>query len=267
MLNETFSVSKRILGETDNNIISDKSIVEPIENIKPLEIDIFSIRDHRQNINDLLAMESIKNNDLTKNINIKELKRILVKLNFTESDLADKCNNDITFTTLLACSISINASRQGSKDEIAQLDVCKITFSKCGINLNKLSVTSFRATKNGEIVDYKELKKRKINKDDCLKSFDAKFNGIINGWIVAKIVIGNGGHQDNVFEELYTFCDWVVKYGNQEELYIVLVDTDLIEKYNNLISKYEKYSNLLIGNHIKVQQYIIDKYYSFDTNK
>lgn len=235
--------------------------------IKPIEIDIISIRDNRQNKNNLLAIESIKEGNLTKNINIEEYKRVLVELNITESDLLEECKNNINFTKLLAGRISKNASRQGSKDENLQLNICKTTFSKCGINLNNLSSTSFRPTKNGEIVNKKELTNRKIKKDDCLKSFDAQFNGNINGWIFAKIVIGNGGHQDNVFEEAYTFCEWVVKYGNKLELYIVLIDTNLIEKYNNIITKYEKYSNLLIGNHIKVQQYIIDKYYVLDTNK
>lgn len=235
--------------------------------IKPIEIDIFSIRDNRQNKNNLLAIESIKERNLTKNINIEEYKRVLIELNITECDLLEECKNNINFTKLLAGRISINASRQGSKDENLQLDICKTTFSKCDINLNNLSSTSFRPTKNGEILNKKELKNRKIKKDDCLKSFDAQLNGNINGWIFAKIVIGNGGHQDNVFEEAYTFCEWVVKYGNKLELYIVLIDTNLIEKYNNIITKYEKYSNLLIGNHIKVQQYIIYKYYELDTNK
>jgi hypothetical protein len=235
--------------------------------IKPIEIDIVSIRVHRQNENNMLANTSITRRDLTKNINKEEYKRVLQELqrvNISEDELLDECRNNIMTTTLLAGRISINASRQGSNDEQQQLEVCSNTFSKCGIVLHNLSSTSFRPTKNGKIIDNNEMKKRKIKKEDCLKSFDAKLSGKVEGWVFAKIVIGSGGHQDNVFEEAQTFCDWVVKYGNETELYIILLDTTLIEKLNDLITRYEGYPNLLIGTHIKVQQFIIDKYYEGD---
>jgi hypothetical protein len=240
--------------------------------IKPIEIDIMSIRTNRQNENNLLAYNSIIKKDLTNNINKEEYKRVLQeldRLNIKEDGLLEECRTNIITATLLSSRISINASRQGSKDEQLQLDVCKTTFSKCGIFLNNLSSTSFRPTKIGEIVDNSELKKGRVKKEDCLKSFDANFSGKINGWVFAKIVIGSGGHQDNVFEEAYTFCDWVLQYGIEKEIYIVLLDTNLTEKYNDLIKKYERHPNLLIGNHIKVQKYIIDNYYEDieDTNK
>lgn len=232
--------------------------------IKPIDIDIMSIRANRQNENNALANVSIINMDLTKNINNEEYKRVLQEIqrvNITEDELLDECRNNILTTTLLAGRISINASRQGSKDEQQQLDVCSKTFSKCGIVLHNLSSTTFRPTKNGEIVDNNTCKKRDIRKEDCLKSFDAKLSGKVKGWVFAKFVIGSGGHQDNVFEEAHTFCDWVVKYGNETELYIILLDTNLIEKVKDLIVRYEGRPNLLIGNHIEVQQFIIDKYY------
>jgi hypothetical protein len=234
--------------------------------IKPIEIDVMSIRVNRQNENIMLANTSIIKKDLTKNINKEEYKRVLQELqrvNISEDELLDECKNNIITTTLLAGRVSINASRQGSKDEQLQLEVCSKTFLKCGIILNNLSSTSYRPTKNGKIVDNKEMKKG-FKKEDCLKSFDAKLSGKVNGWVFAKIVIGSGGHQDNVFEEAYTFCDWVVKYGNETELYIILLDTNLIEKLNDLIVKYKEKPNLLIGNHINVQQFIIDKYYDAD---
>jgi hypothetical protein len=232
--------------------------------IKPIEFDIMSIRTNRQNENNMLAHLSIKKKDLTNNINKEEYKRVLQeldKINIKEAELLEECRTNIITATLLSSRISINASRQGSKDEQFQLDVCKTTFSKCGIFLSNLSSISFRPTKNGEIIDNYALKEKGIKKEDCLKSFDANFTGKINGWVFAKIVIGSGGHQDNVFEEAYTFCDWVVKYGKEKEIYIILLDTNLTEKYNDLIGKYEKHPNLLIGSHIKVQQFIIDNYY------
>ena len=237
---------------------------------EPIEIDIIAIRVNRQYENNLLAAASISKNNLTKNINKEEYKRVLQdldRINITEAQLLDECRTNIMMTTILASKISINASRQGTKDEQLQLDVFKTTFSKCGIFLNKLSATSFRPTKNGEVVDNYELKRRGIKKDDCLKSFDANFTGKINGWVFAKIVIGSGGHQDNVFDEAYTLCDWVVKYGNKLELYIILLDTNIKEKYDDIIAKYENHPYLLIGNHIKIQQSIIDKYYEDEADE
>jgi hypothetical protein len=232
--------------------------------IEPIIIDILSIRNDRQNKNNLLAIKSIEEGNLTQNINIKEYKRVLDELhniNKTEKDLLEDCKNNIITKYILAGRISINSSRQGSKDENLQLEICNMTFSKCGIYIKKLSSSSFRPTKKGEIIN------NKIKSKECLKSFDAIFNGKINGWIFAKIVIGNGGHQDNVFEEANIFCDWVSIYGNKKELFIVLIDTNLIDKYNQIIDKYKEIPNLLVGNHIKVQQYIIDNYYSIEDNK
>jgi hypothetical protein len=71
--------------------------------------------------------------------------------------------------------------------------------------------------------------------------------------------LGNGGHQDNVFEEAHTFCEWVCKFGNTTELYVVLIDTDLTSQFNELKKKYHK-NNLLVVNHVDFQQYMIDKF-------
>lgn len=181
--------------------------------------------------------------------------------NKTEKDLLEDCKNNYSAMILLAKLISINASRQCINDEIIQISSCEKTFNKCGIYITNLSPIAYRPVKNGEIVDNNEYKNKKINKNDCLKSFDAKFNGKISGWIFAKIIIGNGGHQDNVFEETYNFCEWVCKYENNKELFIVLIDTNIIDKYTNIINKYSNCHYLIIGNHIKIQQYIIDNYY------
>jgi hypothetical protein len=231
--------------------------------IKPIEIDIYNIRNERQKINNEKAMERIKERNLNKDINNEEYKRILLELakfDKSEKDLLDECNDNIILLVLLAGRISINASRQGTKDELLQIDTCNITCSKFGITMDKLSVNSYRPTKNGLILNNNDIKKNKITLNDCLKSFDAKLNGKINGWVFAKIVIGNGGHQDNVFEEAYILCEWVIKYSIITDVYIILIDTDLITKFNDLKKKFTNIENLIIGNHIEIQQYFIDKY-------
>lgn len=53
--------------------------------------------------------------------------------------------------------------------------------------------------------------------------------------------------------------DWIVKYGKPEELYVLLIDTDLTAQFNELRQKYHK-NNLLVVNHIDFQQYLINTY-------
>jgi hypothetical protein len=229
--------------------------------IKPITIDIFNIRQIRQKQNNDIAIKRIQEGNLSKDINMEEYKRILIELlniNKTEEDLLNECKNNNILTIILAGRIAINASRQGIKDEIIQLDTINITSSKLGINIIKLSPNLYRPTKLGEILLNTEIKKRKIHLNDCLKSFDAKISGKISGWIFAKIVIGSGGHQDNVFEEAYNLCEWIIKYKNSD-IFIILIDTDLKNKYYDLKNKYST-DNIIIGNHIEIQQYLIDNY-------
>ena len=219
------------------------------------------MRNDRQHINNILALESCKKRDLTKNINKKELTRVLDELNFTIDKLFDECQHNHTLAIVLSGRISINASRQGFKDEETQLKTINITSIKCGISIEILNKTDFRPTKSGIIISNSQFIEQGFQKNDCLKSFDAKISGKINGWIFAKVVVGNGGHQDNVFEESYTFCDWVINFGNKSDIFIVVCDTDLILKFNNFKEKYMNVDNIIIGDHITIQQYFIDKYY------
>jgi hypothetical protein len=105
--------------------------------------------------------------------------------------------------------------------------------------------------------------KKDINKIDkkSLKSFDAKISGNINGFIFAKIVYGNGGHQDNVFEEANNLCEWIIKFHkNEDTTFILIIDTDLITKINKLIDKYKHINNIIISNHYDFQKFIISNY-------
>jgi len=231
--------------------------------IIPIVLDIFNLRQKRQQENNKLASDSVRNGKLSKDVNIDEYNRVLEELkniDKNESDLLGLCNENDIALTILSGRIAINASRQGTKDEQLQIDVCNQTTSKFGINFTNLSATAYRPTKCGKVLDKKSLKTSNIAKNDCLKSFDAKISGKVQGWVFAKVVIGNGGHQDNVFEEAYNFCDWVIQFGKNEETYVLLIDTNLTSIFDKLKQKYKLITNLVIGNHIEVQQYFIDKY-------
>lgn len=111
--------------------------------IKPISIDIFNIRQERQKNNNNIAIRKIQ------------------ECNITEKQLLDECKNNIILTSVLAGRIAINASRQGIKDEIIQLDTLNITSSKLGINIIKLSSNLYRPTKYGEILKLKKKYKFK----------------------------------------------------------------------------------------------------------
>ena len=245
----------------DVNIFKNK--IYTIKKILSIKLNILNLRNERQKINDILAFQSIQKCDLTKNINLKALKRITNELDITKEQLLKECHHNIISCKLLARNISINSSRQGIKDEEIQLTTCNITSVKCGIYITKLNTNEFRPTKCGKIIT-NDFYKKYANKNDCLKSFDAKLSGKINGWVFAKVIIGNGGHQDNAFEEAYILCDWVIKNSKKEEYFIILIDTNLIVKLTKLIKKYININNIIIGNHIYIQNYFIDNYYISD---
>ena len=77
---------------------------------------------------------------------------------------------------------------------------------------------------------------REYKKSDCLKSFDAKITGKKEGYLFAKVCIGSGGHQDNVFHEAHSFGEWAMQHGEEDKLYIILIDTNLMNQLNELMT-------------------------------
>lgn len=229
----------------------------------PRVLDFKNIRESRQKETNQIIIHNIINDiPIDEFINPIEFGRVIDELSsigITKHEIFIKCKNDNVFATVLAGRIAKKTSRQGSNDEKLQIDVCNQIATNYGINIENLSATAFRPTKNGNILSEKELKSSNIRKDLCLKSFDAKISGKINGWVFAKVVYGKGGHQDNVFEEADHLCDWITKY-KKNEIYVILIDTDLTQKFDTLKTKYSNIDGLLIMNHVEFQQYIIDNY-------
>lgn len=242
--------------------IMKNSFLKPV----PIKIDFKNIRIVRQHNNNKAVFNSIKTNDTKsfyKNININEFERTLSYLEITPEEFLKKCHDDDLFCKLSAMNISKNASRQGSKDETEQLRLCNSTSEKCGVFITNLTATEMRPTKHGQIVSKNEMKIKAIKKDCCLKSFDGKIWGKLNGLITAKVAYGSGGHQDNVFEEMDTISEWWKTYKyNTPEMLVVLIDTDLTDKFTRIKEKYNDILNIMVCNHIELQQYIIDVYYS-----
>jgi hypothetical protein len=230
------------------------SVSEPI---KPIEIDFSSFRLTRQKANDAAVLKAILEDDyksLVKYANMTEFQRILDDEKTTQEVFLTECKTLPLAARLLARCIAKNASRQGGKDEEVQLTTCATTGAKLGVIIDKLPANAYRASKlDGQIYTKSDVSAGKCNKQDCLKSFDARISGSkLNGWIFAKVCFGSGGHQDNVFREEVEFCQWVAQHGASDKLYVVLVETDTPDKLAPL-SRYAR-DNLFIGNHIQFQE-------------
>ena len=225
------------------------------------KVDCKNLRVIRQKENNDIMLRLLQSGDITlvKHLcNIKELSRLLEDLQIDEEQLLQKCKDDLLFAKVISRQISKMASRQGTKDEAFILKKCNETTSKVGIYVENLSTTAFRPTKKGRILTNNQYKKKSgLKKNDCLKSFDAKISGLVKGWVFAKVAFGEGGHQDNVFSEAHDFVEWADKYGTSDELYIVLVDTDLNLKFAELKQKPTK-GNILVCDHVEFQRVIID---------
>jgi hypothetical protein len=235
--------------------------------LSPIIIDIKGLREKRQEENikkvfDALSTPGITEKQIIDISNGKELQRLLKYLKYSFDDLIRKCQ-DADFAKVVAHDISIEASRQGSNDESAVLKTCSTVSEQLGIQITNLPNTEARPTKDGRILSGAEYKKSGLKKNDCLKSFDAKISGRIAGWIFAKITILSGGHQDNVFEEAHCMGEWIIKYGKTEELYVLLIDTDLVAQFNELREKYHR-NNVLVVNHVEFQQYLIDNHSKYN---
>lgn len=225
----------------------------------PIKIDCKNLRVVRQRENNGIMFRALISRDelLVKHLcNNYELGRVLTELNYIQpfslQDLLQKCATDHIYAMTLAGRISKVASRQATKDEAFILKKCNETVSQVGITIENLPTTAFRPTKDGRIMDNKQYKKSGLKKSDCLKSFDARISGKVDGWVFAKVAYGSGGHQDNIFSESNEFGEWVQKYGHQNELYVILIDTDQTARFQELKEKFIQ-PNILVCNHYEFQ--------------
>ena len=227
-------------------------------------IDCKNLRTARQKENNNIMFHALISRDesLVKHLcNNNELGRVLEEVNYlcpiTLEQLIYKCSVDHMYAITLAGRISKVASRQATKDETYILDKCNETLTQVGIFVENLSTTEYRPTKDGQILTNKQYKKSGLKKSDCLKSFDARISGRVNGWVFAKVAFGKGGHQDNVFAEAHEFGEWVQKFGRPNELYVILIDTDLTSQFKELQLKFQR--SVLVCNHFDFQNFLLSQ--------
>ena len=216
--------------------------------MEAIQIDCKNLRVICQKENNDIMLHLLQSGDITlvkHYCNIKELHRLLEDLDINEEELINKCADDLLFAKVVARQISKKKSRQGTKDEAFILQKCNETTSKFGVYVENLSTTAFRPTKDGRILTNKEYKNSGLKKNDCFKLFDAKLSGLVKGWVFAKVAFGEGGHQDNVFSEAHEFVEWADKYGKDDQLYVILIDTDLNAKFAELKAKPTKVNTIV----------------------
>ncbi len=225
--------------------------------------DFANIRDERQRDNYRLAeIANLKGEH--KNINPKAMDRLVAWTGHSRARLIEEANANELVSKLLSYCTAINASRQGTKDEAYVINGIANVLKKHNIAISNLATDELVPIKNGDILPRAQAKKY-FSKNELLKSFDfagkiAEHNVDILGF--AKVCIGQGGHQDNVYMETTALLEWVQKHGVATTLYVVLVDglTDgALNKYKNLKSNYNL-KKVFIGNHIEFQDYMIQEY-------
>ena len=216
---------------------------------KDITTKLVEQRNERQEINNNNAYNAIKENSKKPNkdkINENALERLLTFTEYTnlEEIKKDKDNLEDNIMKITALYIAKNASRQGTKDEGLQLD-----------NINILQDYGITICKDGKQKPIKGGGIRKAGKKqaDELKTIDflIKHDEKEIGYITAKVTSGEGGHQDNVLDEITQYCDWALIQQNKDigkKCYVVLYDSNNKSNLINDIKKKYKNDNLIITN-------------------
>ena len=224
-------------------------------------ISFGDLRTERQKANNLKCSKSL----LTESVNEKAKAKILDDLNrncnLNKKEVAQKMKNDKAFSRAMGALCAINASRQGVKDETLVIEgVKKYLDSRLeSFRMDQRKVNEKVPIKEtGEVLSRKDAKLKGYAKTQMLKSFD--FDGKVQGRSFhgfAKIVIGAGGHQDNVYHEAQALIDWVEKHKKVDDYYFLLIDTDSGKNSNkNLDALRDKntMANVFICDHLEIQK-------------
>jgi len=218
------------------------------------------LRNERQKYNNnLVAGELYKNSpsysELEKIANIKAVDRLLDELEIDYDELLTECSKSVLYSKTVAVAIAKNATRQGKKDEAFVIDGIANVMKEYNYNIRSCGVNEYRPCKDGQMLSLNDFKSKNLNKNvDALKSVDGIFDGPKSGYIFAKIVIGDGGHQDNVLHEINQYIDWAKTYGEEDKIYVMLIDG---KPFDVLESK--QTTNVWVVNTVEFQEKLIGK--------
>jgi len=225
---------------------------------------------NKNNINLVFKQfKNIKSFKQLQSYNKKSLERYLKyhPNNLSEDSLLKICKENEGYAYTVSCVICINASRQGCIEEKKIINGIG-EFLKDKITVEAIPTRgkqALRPLRSGGVINAADTEKKLKNSDVYLKTIDGLIKSRydekqILGYIFAKVVVGIGGHQDNVEKEADDFINWATNEP-KEKLYVVLVDGDE-DKKNNLLRKQK--DNIWIVNHVEFQERLI-KYAEADT--
>jgi hypothetical protein len=224
-------------------------------------VDSFKgLRTRRQKENDRRCAESL----FTECTNLEAKTRLYKRLVedypdrfVNDSDIENYMSKNDLCRQISGMQLSVNASRQGSKDEAYVITGLKESLES---KLPDFSMDNLKTNEkvpilvNGHVLSRKEAKKL-YGKTDMLKSFD--FEGKVksrNFYGFAKILVGSGGHQDNVWHEARSLIEWVDNHNKVDSIYILLLDFEDIDTTSlNDLKKKNHLENVYVCNHIEFQ--------------
>lgn len=226
-------------------------------------VDSFS---ELRKIRQVRNIEKCANSFLKECVNEEEKKRtfsyLLKKfpeLFSNEEQIMERMEEDSLVRTLLGMQCSKNSSRQGSKDEALVIDGIKNALEPrlAGFKIVNLKVNEkvpIRST--GEVLSRKEARKLNYSKTEILKSFD--FEGKVGDrsfYGSAKVLVGKGGHQDNVLHEEADLLRWLKVHRKEDCFYFILLDfEDHNPKDIEDLKGSNDMDNVFICDHIEIQR-------------
>jgi hypothetical protein len=209
---------------------------------------VIELRNDRQIKNNKLAFDALKDNSKNPNINHinkQALNRLLEYTNYKNIDeiIKDKDNYEEIIMKIISLYIAKNSSRQGSFDEEFQLET-----------INKLQDYDIIIKKDGKQKPIKSgglVNNKNNTSTNELKSIDFTISYKTQeiGYIMAKVSVGGGGHQDNVLHEIIQFLDWSIiqiKNDDVKKVYLVLYDSQIKSKLFDDIKKKYKNNNIIL---------------------
>lgn len=222
------------------------------------KIDIKTIRETRQSFNYAAARNSGFDD---KQINVKAMNRVQREMGLSRQEVLIEAKINPKFAKILSMYTAKNSSRQGSLDEKIIIEGVANYLSRYGILIENYGTNDKVPIRGTELVLPRKEAKKKYEKNKMMKSID--FGGLICDDIriegFAKVCIGKGGHQDNVFHEAAEFMKWAKEFGKSNVIYTVLLDTDqdtIVADLKKLKESLGK-NNIWVVNHVQLQEQLI----------
>lgn len=220
----------------------------------PVKLDFKKTRDDRRKAN----IEGVFDNEghlREDTYNPNKLDMLVDVLPINRTSLLKLCKRIDVVKKLVAFSIAKDSSRQGSRDELLQIEVINDVCVPLGLRCNNLGKNAVRAVKGTSDLVYNKPAKNTLH-----KSFDAELRDRANnikGYLAMKVLLGKGGHQDNVMHEITDICQWYIDSKHAWNLYAI-IDTDNPRIMNAIQSKFGHVKGIYIMDHYDMQKYIIE---------